>query len=161
LKGSDRGSGPSLGQRKLNFWIRVATGSQGLAAHPPLRNDPVPAAGLRALAYAVGDTAVIVVEGRLDGPGMRALDRAFADALDRGHRDVVLDLHGLRALDPDALSVLWAGLRATCRRGGTLSAAGLRPALRADLDPLTPHGLRLHRTVRAAISTPLGSESPA
>lgn len=132
-----------------------------MAAVPPIRIDASPPAGLRALAYSAGDTAVIVLEGRLDGPGMFTLDDALARALERGQRDVVLDLHGLRALHPDALSVLWAALRATRRRGGTLSTAGLRPSLLAAIDPLVPHGLRLHSTVRAAISPPRGSESPS
>jgi anti-anti-sigma regulatory factor len=104
---------------------------------------------------------VIVVEGRLDGTGMLTLDRALAEALDRGHRDVVLDLHELRALDPDAVGVLWAGLRATCRREGTLVAAGLRPSLHAAVDALVPHGLRMHTTVRAALSPQEGLETPA
>jgi anti-anti-sigma regulatory factor len=104
---------------------------------------------------------VIAVEGRLDGMGLLTLDRVLAEALDRGYRDVVLDLHALRALDPDAVGVLWAGLRAISRREGTLAAAGLRPALRAAVDPLVPHGLRLHSTVRDAVSPRSGEETGA
>ena len=61
----------------------------------------------------------------------------MTDALNRGHRNLVLEAHQLRSVDPAALGVLWAGLR---------------PSLQAALDPLVPHGLRLYSTVRAAAS---------
>ena len=122
-----------------------------MAATTPTSIDQRRCPSLRALAYRAGDAAIIAVEGRLDSSGAPVLERALTDALERGHRTVVLDMHGLRDLDPDATSVLWAGLRSTLRRGGTLATAGLRPTLTHALEPLLPHGLKSHRTVRAAI----------
>jgi anti-anti-sigma factor len=122
-------------------------------ALPPSSATDPSTARLRALTYDAGDAAVIVVEGWLDGGSMPALDRALTDALARGRRDVVLDLHQLRSVEPDGLAVLWAGLRATLRRGGTLATAGLRPSLQGAVDPLVAHGLRLHGTVGSAVST--------
>ena len=66
------------------------------------------------------------------------------------YRRLVLDLHGLRVLEPDAVPALWAGLRAALRRGGSLHVAGLRPSLRGVVDPLVPHGLGISSSLRAA-----------
>jgi anti-anti-sigma factor len=123
-----------------------------MAVHPATRADPSPAKPLRALTYRVGDVAVIALAGRLEGTGARELDLTLTEAQDQGHCTVVVDLHQLDGVDPNSLGVLWAGLRATMRRGGTLAAAGLQPALRPTIDPLVPHGLSVHRTIRSAIA---------
>jgi anti-anti-sigma factor len=123
-----------------------------MAVLPPPRSDLDRPAELRALTYDAGDAAVIVVEGWLDGSSVPALERALIDALEHGHRELVLDLHQLRSVDATATAVLWAGLRAALRRGGTLATAGLRPSLQASVAPLVPHGLRLHETVHDAIA---------
>lgn len=95
---------------------------------------------------------MIAASGRLDGASVPLLDRPLTDALDQGHRDLVLDLHMLHGLDPDGVGVLWAALRAASRRGGTLTVAGLSPALQPVLDPLVPHGLRVRNSLLAALS---------
>jgi anti-anti-sigma factor len=114
--------------------------------------DPEQPSGPSAVAYLPGDAVVIAVNGGLDHAGVAALDRTLTQVLDERHRCVVLDLHTLRSLEPDALGLLWAALRGSMRRGGTLAAAGLCPPLRPVAEPLTPHGLRLYSTVRAALA---------
>ena len=95
---------------------------------------------------------MIALDGWLSGAGGPALDRPLTAALGDGHPHVVLDLHMLRGLDHDGLTVLWVALRGVTRRGGTLAAAGLAPSLLPALNPFVPHGLRLHRTLRAALA---------
>jgi anti-anti-sigma regulatory factor len=127
---------------------------------PSPQSAPRPSTGLRALTYTAGDAAVITVEGWLDVAGAPALDAALAHALVHGHRQLVLDLHQLRRVDPDAVGVLQAGLRAVVSRGGTLAAAGLRPSLQPAVEPLVPYGLRLHGTVLGALSARIELQRP-
>jgi anti-anti-sigma factor len=108
--------------------------------------------GLVTTAYPAGGATVIALTGSLHGAGFAALDRLVTEALDQGHRNLVLDLHELRGLDPQALGLLWAALRGVRRRGGTLAAARARPPLRPGLEALSSGGLALYDTVRAALS---------
>ncbi len=123
-----------------------------MSARPPIQAEPSRPPELRALTYSAGSVAVIAVEGWLNGGSMRPLQQALAAALDQGYRHLVLDLRQLRSLDAEGVDLLWAGLRAVIRRAGSLATAGLRPSLQPPLDPLVPHGLKMHGTVRAAIS---------
>jgi anti-anti-sigma regulatory factor len=91
-------------------------------------------------------------DGRLAAMAYPAGDATVIAPLDRGHRNVVLDLHELRSLDPEALGLLWAALRSVRRRGGSLVAARARPELRPALQVLGSGGLAVHETVRAALS---------
>jgi anti-anti-sigma factor len=96
----------------------------------------------------------IAVEGWLDPSSVPALERALADAFEQGRCRLVLDLHQLRSVDPIALEVFWSGLRGTIRRGGSMSMVGLRPSLHTAVEPLIAHGMRLHETVREALTAP-------
>jgi hypothetical protein len=60
---------------------------------------------------------VIAVSGDLRSAGFEALDRLVTEALDRGHRHVVLDLHAVPSIEPQALGLLWEALRGVRRRG--------------------------------------------
>ena len=108
--------------------------------------------GLVAMTYPAGDAAVIVLDGSLQGTGFAALDSLVTEALDHGHRHLVLDLHDLRSLDPVALGLLWAALRGVRRRGGTLAAARAGAPVRHALEALGSGGLMLYDTVHAARS---------
>ena len=79
------------------------------------------------LAYSAGDAAIIAASGCVDSASFSALDRRMAEALDEGRRHLVLDLHDVETIEPDALGFLWATLRGVRRRGATLRCAAGRP----------------------------------
>jgi anti-anti-sigma factor len=105
------------------------------------------------VADARGSVTVIAVSGDLRSAGFAALDRLVTEALDRGCRHLVLDMHAVPSIEPQALGLLWAALRGVRRRGGTLAAAEARPALRPALKALSSGGLPLYDTVGAAVSS--------
>ena len=104
------------------------------------------------MSYPAGDAVVIVVNGALVSDGFSDLDRRVVEALGDGYRRLVLDVHQVSAIDPAALGLLWGALRGIRRRGGTLTAAGARPAVRPALEVLRSGGLTLHASVLAALS---------
>jgi len=122
-------------------------------------SDPEQPGGLTALTYAAGDAIVIAVSGKLDLASAVALDGPLTVALDGGRCHLVLDLHLLRSLNTESLSVLWSALRHARRCGGSLAVVGVATSLRAALEPLVPHGLRLHGSVRSAVSASRGADA--
>ena len=94
---------------------------------------------------------MIALSGELSAADTHELEAPVAEALDRGHHQVVLDLHEIRRAAPDALSALSAALRLTIERGGALSAVGLRPGLISRVEPLVTAGLHLRGTIDAAV----------
>jgi anti-anti-sigma regulatory factor len=74
------------------------------------------------------------------------------EALGGGRRRLVLDLHEVSKIEPEALALLWGAMRGIRRRGGRLAVAGPRPAVAPALRALSSGGLMLHGTVRAALS---------
>ena len=112
----------------------------------------LPATGPATISYPAGDAVVIVVNGDLVSDGFSDLDRRVIEALGDGYRRLVLDVHQVSTIEPAALGLLWGALRGIRRRGGTLTAAGARPAVRPALEVLSSGGLTLHPTVRAALS---------
>ena len=115
-------------------------------------SEPLPQTRSATISYPAGDAVVIVVNGALLSEGFRALDRLVIEALGDGCRRLVLDLHQVSRIEPEALGLLWGELRGIRRRGGTLAGAGARPAVRPALEALSSGGLTLHGTVRAALS---------
>jgi anti-anti-sigma regulatory factor len=95
---------------------------------------------------------VITVSGALSSGRFAEVDRLVLEALERGHHNLVLDVHELSAIEPEALGMLWGALRGVRRRGGTLAAAGAGAALRPALDVLNSGGLKVHDSVPAALS---------
>jgi hypothetical protein len=123
-----------------------ATSTASVNLYPP------PARPL-SVADARGSVTVIAVSGDVRSAGFESLDRLVTEALDRGHRHVVLDLHAVPSIEPQALGLLWVG--GAARRpppGGTLAAAEARPPLRPALKALSSGGLPLYDTVGAAVS---------
>lgn len=114
--------------------------------------EPYPPGGLAAVTYPAGDATVVAVSGVLQAATFASLDRPVTEALDRGNRHLVLDLHDLRDLDPEALGLLWAALRGVRRRGGTLAVARARSSLYPALMALNSGGLALYGTVSAALA---------
>lgn len=112
---------------------------------------PQPAGGPVTMTYAAGAATVIAVSGGLRSDGFAALHHVVTEALDRGDRQLVLDVHEVDVIEPDALGLLWAALRGVRRRGGTLAAAGARPSLRSALEALSSGGLATYPTVSAAL----------
>ena len=115
-------------------------------------SEPLPQSPSAAISYPAGDAVVIVVNGALLSEGFPALDHLVVEALGDGRRRLVLDLHQVSRIEPEALGLLWGALRGIRRRGGTLAGAGARPAVRPALEALSSGGLTLHGTVRAALS---------
>lgn len=112
------------------------------------------------LAYSAGDAAIIAASGCVDSASYSALDRRMVEALDEGRRHLVLDLHDVESIEPDALGFLWATLRGVRRRGAKLSVAGAPPSLDSPLGVLSSGGLATYRSVGAALASahmPLGS----
>lgn len=127
----------------------------------PLSSVPRPrdSRGLVVLSHTVGDAAVVVLRGTLSATVRDAIEAPIADALVRGHRHLILDLHEVRDADPYAHWVMSAVVRRAIRCGATVSAVGTRQALEPSIAPIAADGLRLHPTVRSAIAAaaPLGS----
>ena len=105
------------------------------------------------LAFSAGDAAVIAASGCVDSAGFWALDRRMAEALDEGRRHLVLDLHDVESIEPEALGHLWAALRGIRRRGATLAAAGAHPSLHPSLGALSSGGLTTYASVGAALAS--------
>ena len=108
--------------------------------------------GLVVLSHTVGDAVVVVLRGTLYATARDAIEAPMADALVRGHRHLVLDLHELREVDPYGLWVISSVVARAIRRGATVSAVGARPALAPRIEALDADGLRIHPTVRSAIA---------
>lgn len=102
--------------------------------------------------YPAGDAAVIVVRGPLRSVAFPPLHRLLLNGLGDGRRRLVLDLHEVSTIEPEALALLWGAMRGIRRRGGRLAVAGARPAVAPSLKALSSGGLTLHGTVRAALS---------
>lgn len=102
--------------------------------------------------YPAGDAVVIAVNGSLLSDGFSEVDRRVVGALADGCRRLVLDLHQVATIEPEALGLLWGALRGIRRRGGTLAAVGARPAVRPGLEALRSGGLTFHGTVHSALS---------
>ena len=99
-----------------------------------------------------GATTIIVASGHLDAVAFLALSRRMTEALEEGRRHLVLDLHEVDGIEPDALGFLWATLRGFRRRGATLAVAGAQPSLLPALKALDSGGLAIHSDVSAPLS---------
>lgn len=104
---------------------------------------PYPAGGIAPQAYPAGDATIIVASGHLDSVGFLALNRRLSEALEKGRRNLVLDLQEVDGIEPDALGFLWATLRGIRRTGATLAVAGARPSLLPALKALDSGGLSI------------------
>ena len=104
------------------------------------------------ISYPAGDAVVIVIRGPLRSAAFPALHRLLLDGHGGGRRHLVLDLHQVSTIEPEALALLWGALRGIRRRGGRLAGAGARPAVAPALEALSTGGLTLHGTIRAALS---------
>lgn len=104
------------------------------------------------LPYPAGDATVIAAHGHVTAAGFLALERQAIEALDAGCKRVVLDLHEVVDIEPDALGVLWAALRGIRRRGGTLGVVGVRHSLLPALRALDSGGLLVYSNVRTAVT---------
>ena len=116
--------------------------------------------GLVSPNYPAVDATIIVGSGNLDSVSFLALNRRLTEALEDGRRHLVLDLHEVDAIEPDALGFLWATLRAVRRTGATLAVAGAGPSLLPALKALDSGGLSIHADLRAPLSvTPKSVET--
>ncbi len=102
--------------------------------------------------YPPQDPTVIVASGHLDAAGFLALNRRLTGALEDGRRYLLLDLHEVGGIEPDALGFLWATLRGVRRRGAALGVVGARPSLLPALKALDSGGLSIHADVPAPLS---------
>jgi anti-anti-sigma factor len=116
---------------------------------------PKASGGLVAPTYPIGDTTIIVASGHLDAVAFLALSRRMTDALEEGGRHLVLDLHEVDGIEPDALGFLWATLRGVRRTGATLAVAGAQPSLLPALKTLDLDGL----SVIGCRESPVDSEA--
>jgi anti-anti-sigma factor len=119
-----------------------------VSAHSEFRAMSRPAM----ISYAAGDAVVIVVRGPMRPVAFPPLHRLLLNTLGGGRRRLVLDLHEVSKIEPEALALLWGAMRGIRRRGGTLAVAGAQPAVAPALKALKSGGLTLHGTLRAALS---------
>lgn len=94
---------------------------------------------------------MIAVSGALRSADFAPVDRLVHEALDRGRHHIVLDLHQVSRIEPEALGLLWSALRRVRHCGGALAAARAQPALHPALAALGSGGLTLYGTVSAAL----------
>ena len=74
--------------------------------------------------------------GDFDDGYRRFLRSAILSALDRGHRQVVVDCNAWKRLDLGVLSALIHGAKACAIRGVTFELVNLGKELRSDIDAL-------------------------
>ena len=73
-------------------------------------------------------TVVVTVHGCLDTDTAPILERLLGDLIvDQGNLSLVVDVQGLRVVDPRSLDVIDAAVRLATCRGGTLTVAGTHP----------------------------------
>ena len=106
---------------------------------PPLNGS----GGIAPPPYPAGDATIIVASGHLDSGSFLALNRRIAEALEKGGRNLVLDLEDVDGIEPDALGFLWATLRGIRRTGATLAVTRARPSLLPALKALDSGGLSI------------------
>jgi anti-sigma B factor antagonist len=101
------------------------------------------------------------MRGEVDMLAVPTFERSVREALDRGHRGLVVDLSEVTFLDSSLLSALIGALRRTRRRGAGLAVVCPRPSIRRIFE-LTglDRVLRLTRD-RAEALVLLGRPAPA
>ena len=82
----------------------------------------------------------IQLAGDFDDGYRRFLRSAIQSALDRGHRQVVVDCNQWRRLDLGILSALIHGAKACAVRGASFELVNLAKELRSDIDALRLNG---------------------
>lgn len=97
------------------------------------------------------DVPVIGLQGELDPAAVIRLHCRIGDALDAGHRDLVLDLGAVELLGTPTLSLLCGAARAIDRRGATLAIVGLSGYHQRALEDCGIDGIEHHPTVEAAL----------
>jgi len=77
-----------------------------------------------------GDGAhVINVRGEIHMSTAPGLSKGLSQAIDRGHRSIVLDLSGVEFIDSTGLSVLLSGLRQVTALGGRMALVCANPTV--------------------------------
>ncbi len=95
-----------------------------------------------------GPVAVLCIEGRIDPVTSPELEGALLEMMDRGERCIVLDMSAAEYVSSAGLRALLIGAKRMREVGGSISLAGLRPAIK---DVLAVTGfLNLFRTFRSA-----------
>ena len=78
----------------------------------------------------VRNTAVVELEGRIDGDGVVMLSSALNDAFHAKHYTLILEMSGVNYINSTGLSII-AAIRTRCREhGGDLRLVGLNPRVR-------------------------------
>jgi anti-sigma B factor antagonist len=85
--------------------------------------------GLSLVEERANSTQIIAAQGELDSATAPALSHRIAAAIDAGHRDLLLDLNGLKFLDSTGLGVLLEAKRRLARTGGRLQIVCAVPAV--------------------------------
>jgi anti-sigma B factor antagonist len=75
------------------------------------------------------DQVVLFAAGRLDALTAPVLKRAAREQLLRGRADIVLDLSGVRAIDPSGLAAVVSLSRSARAAGGRLVPRGASPEI--------------------------------
>lgn len=80
-------------------------------------------------------TVVVTLHGEADSAGVEQLRDALEDLIDnQGNLHVVVDLRGLRRVDPACVAVFAAASAWACDRGGTFSVHDPSPAVTAAFE---------------------------
>lgn len=121
------------------YWSRDVPGASSGAEPAPAQAQGSPSARLSLAVGRCLGTVLVTLRGELDAFSAPRLAGVLTDLLDgQGNLDIILELGGLRTVDPCALDVLAVTADNNARRGGRLRLS--RPA-RDVLDALATAGL--------------------
>ena len=81
-----------------------------------------------------GKVQILACQGRMDAQVSDLLKERIQELLDKGAKELVLDLEGLEFLDSSGLGALVACLRRIKEKKGEIKLAGLRPEVRSIFD---------------------------
>jgi anti-sigma B factor antagonist len=78
----------------------------------------------------VGNVVILQPEGRLDIHGREEFQRHLAAIVERGHRQLLLDMQHVDYIDSTAIGVLFGVFTSLQKRGGTILLANVNEKLR-------------------------------
>ena len=82
----------------------------------------------------MNEAHIVILENQADAGATLALQQRIADALDAGHRAIVLDLRGAVIAGTATVSALCCALRHVARNDATISVVGVPQHVRRVLE---------------------------
>ena len=109
-----------------------------------------------------GELVILEPVGELDAYTAGDLRTSFADCVDQGHVQLVVDLDGVTFMDSSGLDVLIAGLKSARARGGSLQVICRRARIVRVFTMTGLHKLfRIHGSLDALVGNATTGRSDA